>query len=138
MSIFDLEEMELCYAPQFGSAKDPVNMAGFVAGNLLRGDHPQVYVEDIMALPSAQRPMLVDVRSPAEFAHGHIPDAVNIPIDDLRSRLPEIPVNREIAVYCQVGQRGYLATRILCQHGVNARNVAGGFKTYQLWHGTAP
>ena len=134
MTVFDLEEMELAYAPQFGSAKDPINMAGFVAGGLLRGEHPQVDVESVLAAPTDQRPFLVDVRTPQEFSAGKIPGAINIPIDELRDRLGELPRDREIAAYCQVGQRGYLATRILKQTGFNAVNVSGGFKTYQLLH----
>ncbi len=132
MSVYDLEEAELAYAPQFGSAKDPVNMAGFVAAGLLRGEHPQIDVDAILALDPDARPFLLDVRTSEEFAGGHIPGAVNIPIDELRSRLAELPHDREIAAYCQVGQRGYLATRILLQAGFLARNIGGGYKTYQL------
>ncbi len=134
MTVFDLEEMELAYAPQYGSAKDPINMAGFVAGGLLRGDHPQVDVETLFAAPVADRPFLLDVRTPQEFASGHIPGAVNMPIDELRSRLKELPTDRKIASYCQVGQRGYLATRILMQMGYSAVNVSGGYKTYKLFN----
>ena len=134
MTVFDLEETELAYSPQYGSAKDPINMAGFVAGGMLRGEHPQVDVATLLAMPPAQRPFLADVRTPQEYAAGHIPEAVNLPVDELRSRLGEIPKDREIAVYCQVGQRGYLATRILRQSGFSAVNVAGGYKTYQLFH----
>jgi len=134
MSVFDLEEMELAYSPQYGSAKDPINMAGFVAGGLLRGDHPQEDVDAVLATPVGQRPLLLDVRTPPEFAAGHVPDAVNIPVDELRSRQGELPHDREIAVYCQVGQRGYLATRILRQAGFAAVNVSGGYKTYRLLH----
>jgi len=134
MTVFDLEEMELAYAPQYGSAKDPINMAGFVAGGLLRGDHPQVDVEAVLAAPAAEKPFLLDVRTPQEFASGHVPGAVNIPVDDLRSRLGELPRDRTIAAYCQVGQRGYLATRILLQAGFSAANVGGGYKTYKLFH----
>jgi NADPH-dependent 2,4-dienoyl-CoA reductase/sulfur reductase-like enzyme/rhodanese-related sulfurtransferase len=136
MTVFDLEEMELAYSPQYGSAKDPINMAGFVAAGMLRGDHPQIDVE-ALALPE-NRLNLVDVRTPLEFAEGHIPDADNIPIDELRSRLDELPRDREIAVYCQVGQRGYLATRLLRQKGFAAKNLGGGFKTYQLHTPTPP
>lgn len=132
MTVFDLEEMELAYAPQFGSAKDPINMAGFVAGGLLRGEHPQRDVEEVLAPPADQRPFLLDVRTPQEFAGGHLPGAVNIPVDELRSRLGELPRGQEIAAYCQVGQRGYLATRILMQAGFSAANVGGGYKTYRL------
>ncbi len=134
MTVFDLEEMELAYSPQYGSAKDPINMAGFVAAGLLRGDHPQLDVEAVLAVPAGDSPFLVDVRTPQEYAEGHIPGAVNIPVDDLRPRLGEIPRDREIAVYCQVGQRGYLATRILRQAGFKAANVGGGYKTYRLLH----
>jgi rhodanese-related sulfurtransferase len=137
MTVFDLEEMELAYAPQYGSAKDPINMAGFVAGGLLRGDHPQVDVEAVLAAPATERPFLLDVRTPQEFASGHIPGAVNIPVDDLRTRLGELPCDRKIAAYCQVGQRGYLATRILLQAGLSAVNVGGGYKTYKLFQPSA-
>lgn len=133
MTVFDLEEMELAYAPQFGSAKDPVNMAGFVAGGLLRGDHPQVDVESVLAAPADQRPFLLDVRTAQEFAAGAIPGAVNVPIDELRARLAELPRDRQIAAYCQVGQRGYVATRILRQNGFAAANIGGGYKTYRLF-----
>ena len=133
MTVFDLEEMELAYAPQYGSAKDPINMAGFVAGGLLRGDHPQVDVEAVLAAQENQRPFLLDVRTSQEFSAGHIPDAVNIPVDELRSRLDEVPRDREVAAYCQVGQRGYLATRILRQSGFSVANIGGGFKTYKLF-----
>lgn len=134
MTVFDLEEMELAYAPQYGSAKDPINMAGFVASGMLRGDHPQVDVETVLATSEGQRPFLLDVRTPQEFTAGHIPGAVNIEVDQLRSRLDEIPKDREVAVYCQVGQRGYLATRILRQNGFSASNIGGGYKSFKLFH----
>jgi NADPH-dependent 2,4-dienoyl-CoA reductase/sulfur reductase-like enzyme/rhodanese-related sulfurtransferase len=133
MTVFDLEEMELAYAPQYGSAKDPINMAGFVAGGLLRGDHPQIDVDAFLAAAAAEQPFVLDVRSPREFAGGHIPGAVNVPVDDLRARLSELPRARRIAAYCQVGQRGYLATRILLQAGVCAVNIGGGYATYKLF-----
>ncbi|MCE9552984.1 MAG: FAD-dependent oxidoreductase [Planctomycetes bacterium] len=135
MTVYDLEESELAYAPQYGSAKDPVNMAGFVAAGLLRGDHPQLDVEKFLALPDDQRPFLLDVRTSEEYARGYIPGAINIPIDELRGRLRELPRDREVAVYCQVGQRGYLATRVLLQHGFAVANIGGGYKTYQLFQG---
>ncbi len=133
MTVYDLEEMELCYSPQYGSAKDPVNMAGFVAAGLLRGDHPQITFPELRSIPPERFPMLIDVRMPEEFAAGHLPDAVNIPVDELRSRLGEVPRNQEIVVYCQVGQRGYLATRILLQAGCKVRNLTGGYRTYLLF-----
>lgn len=129
-TVFDLEEMELCYAPQFGSAKDPINMAGFVAGGLLRGDHPQTDWETLSEQTDA---LLLDVRTHEEFAAGHVPGAVNIPVDELRARLGELPKDRLILPYCQVGQRGYIATRILLQSGFQASNLSGGYKTYRLY-----
>jgi NADPH-dependent 2,4-dienoyl-CoA reductase/sulfur reductase-like enzyme/rhodanese-related sulfurtransferase len=133
MTVFDLEEMELAYAPQYGSAKDPINMAGFVAAGMLRGEHPQADVDAVLAACAAEQPFLLDVRTPQEFASGHIPDAVNIPVDELRSRLDELPKDRKIAAYCQVGQRGYLATRILLQAGLPVVNLGGGYKTFKLF-----
>jgi rhodanese-related sulfurtransferase len=134
MSVYDLEEMELCYAPQYGSAKDPINMLGFVASGLMRGEHPQFDVEVMLAQDAATLPYVIDVRTAEEFSLGHLPGAVNLPVDELRSRLSELPRNRTIAAYCQVGQRGYLATRILRQSGFETSNVGGGFKTYQMHH----
>jgi NADPH-dependent 2,4-dienoyl-CoA reductase/sulfur reductase-like enzyme/rhodanese-related sulfurtransferase len=119
-TIYDLEEAELCYAPQFGSAKDPVNFAGMVAADVLRGDMP------ISHWDSAETRFLLDVREPAELAVEHVPQAVNIPLAELRARLGEIPRDREIGVICRSGQRAYYATRILLQHGFKARNVSGG------------
>ena len=130
MTAFDLEEVELCYAPQFGSAKDPVNMLGFVAAGLLRGDHPQSDWEAV----GAERAFLLDVRTPPEYAAGHIPGAVNVPVDELRDRLAEVPKGRPVVAYCQVGQRGYLATRVLAQAGYGVSNLGGGYATYRLHH----
>jgi NADPH-dependent 2,4-dienoyl-CoA reductase/sulfur reductase-like enzyme/rhodanese-related sulfurtransferase len=132
MTVFDLEEMELAYAPQYGSAKDPINMAGFVAAGLLRGEHPQLDVPTLLSLPESERPLFLDVRTPQEFARGSIPGAINIPVDELRGRWQELPQDRAIAAYCQVGQRGYLATRLLRQKGLKVSNVGGGYKTYLL------
>lgn len=133
MTVYDLEEVELAYAPQFGSAKDPVNMAGFVAAGMLRGDHPQLDVPALAALDESAR-SLIDVRTPKEFAAGHIPGATNIPVDELRERLGEIPRDREVIAYCQVGMRGYLATRVLKQSGFNVRNLSGGYKSYRMFN----
>jgi NADPH-dependent 2,4-dienoyl-CoA reductase/sulfur reductase-like enzyme/rhodanese-related sulfurtransferase len=130
-TVEDLEEAELCYAPPFGSAKDPVNMAGFVAGGLLRGDHPQMSFSDYLAMEP--KPYLVDVRDVKEYAAGAVPGAVNIPVDELRGRLTELPKEKPIAVYCQVGQRGYIASRILLQHGYDVVNLSGGYRTWLLW-----
>jgi NADPH-dependent 2,4-dienoyl-CoA reductase/sulfur reductase-like enzyme/rhodanese-related sulfurtransferase len=119
-TVFDLEEAELCYAPQFGSAKDPVNFAGMVAADVLRGDMP------LSHWSSAENGFLLDVRDPVELAVENVPGAVNIPIDQLRARLGELPHDREILVFCRSGQRAYYATRILVQNGFEARNLAGG------------
>lgn len=132
MTVYNLEEVELAYAPQYGSAKDPINMAGFVAAGLIRGDHPQLDIDEFLQMPAAERPHLVDVRTSEEFHAGHLPGAVNIPIDELRGRTSELPEHRPIAVYCQVGQRGYMATRILRQCGYEAVNLSGGYRTYLL------
>jgi NADPH-dependent 2,4-dienoyl-CoA reductase/sulfur reductase-like enzyme/rhodanese-related sulfurtransferase len=126
-SVFDLEEAELCYAPQFGAAKDPINMAGMIAGNVLRGD---VSLADWGAWPSTEA-LLVDVRQPEEFAAGHIAGAMNLPLPELRDRLEELPRDREIWLHCGVGQRSYYASRILLQRGFAARNLSGGFTTYK-------
>ena len=137
MTVFDLEEVELAYAPQFGSAKDPVNMAGFVASAVVRGDYPQMHVEDLpdfLHPQSGPAGFLLDVRTPEEFAAGSIPGAVNVPLDGLRAHLPELPASRPIAVTCAVGQRGYLATRLLRHAGFDARNLSGGYRTYQMHH----
>jgi NADPH-dependent 2,4-dienoyl-CoA reductase/sulfur reductase-like enzyme/rhodanese-related sulfurtransferase len=126
-TVFDLEEAELCYAPQFGAAKDPVNMAGMIASNFLRGDLPLARWE---GLPQSTA-LLLDVRDPAEFAAGHVPGALNLPLPQLRARLGELPREREIWLYCGVGQRSYYGLRILLQHGFAARNLPGGLTTYR-------
>ena len=132
MTVCDLEEVELAYAPPYGSAKDPVNMAGFVAAGVLRGDQPVLYAEDV-----GQDDLLLDVRTSAEFAQGHIPGAVNIPVDDLRGKLGELTKDRRIVAYCKVGFRGYLATRILLQYGFDAVNLSGGYTTWHMVQATA-
>ena len=119
-TIYDLEETELCYAPQFGSAKDPVNFAGMIAANVLRGDMPLSHWD------SAKTEFLLDVREPAELAVENVPGALNIPAGQLRARLGELPRDREIHVICRSGQRAHNATRLLLQNGFNARNVSGG------------
>ncbi len=107
MTVFDLQDLELCYAPPFGSAKDPVNYAGFVAANFITGDMPICHVDDVIEPREDQK--LIDVRTPGEVQAGTIPGAVNIPIDELRDRLDEIPKDKELLIFCQVGLRGYLA-----------------------------
>ena len=125
-TVFDLEEAELCYAPQFGAAKDPVNLAGMIAANVLRGDlQPAPWSE--LATTGA---LLVDVREPHEFAAGHLAGAVNLPLSELRRRFGELPRDREIWLYCGVGQRSYYALRFLKQRGFNVRSLFGGYQTY--------
>lgn len=127
MSIFDLEHVELGYAPPYGSAKDPVNMAGFVGSNLLRGRVELIHPDRVSSL--LQDWQIVDVRSPEEFARGHIPSAQNVPLDVLREKVPHLRKESPILVYCWVGYRGYLAYRILVQAGFKAANLDGGFKS---------
>jgi NADPH-dependent 2,4-dienoyl-CoA reductase/sulfur reductase-like enzyme/rhodanese-related sulfurtransferase len=119
-TVFDLEEAELCYAPQFGSAKDPINFAGMVAANILRGDMPVTHWD------SLDGALLLDVREPVELALESVPGAVNIPLGQLRSRLGELPRNREIDIICRSAQRAYYATRILLQNGFKAKAISGG------------
>lgn len=127
MSIFDLEHVELGYAPPYGSAKDPINMAGFVGSNLLRGMVEIVHPEKVSSLlPSWQ---VVDVRSSDEFSQGHLPSARNIPLDELRGNIQHLRPERPVLVYCWVGYRGYLAYRILSQAGFKVANLDGGFKS---------
>lgn len=126
-TVFDLEEAEMCYAPQFGAAKDPVNMAGMVAANVLRGDSPVTHWTEV------NRPeyFVLDVREPSEYDEGHFEGAVNIPLPSLRSRINEVPRDKEIRVYCAAGQRSYYATRILKQKGFPVKNISGGMKSLE-------
>ena len=119
-TIYDLEEADMCYAPPFGSAKDPLNFAGMVAIDVLKDDMPISHWE------SSQGEFLLDVREPMELAVEHAEGVVNIPLGQLRHRLEELPRDREIHVFCRSGQRAYYATRVLLQHGFKARNVSGG------------
>jgi len=125
-TIYDLEEAELCYAPQFGSAKDPVNFAGMPPADVLRGDMPLTHWD------SLDGSFVLDVRNPQETAAEAVQGALNIPLPLLRSRLAELPRDREIAVICRSAVRGYYATRILLQHGFKARNISGGMLARSL------
>ncbi|GJQ25133.1 MAG: pyridine nucleotide-disulfide oxidoreductase [Phycisphaerae bacterium] len=129
MTVYDLEEMELAYAPQFGAAKDPINMAGFIAANVLRGDVATCHVDDA----PKDGAVWLDVRTAAEHAAGAIPGSILVPIDELRDRLGELPNDRPIVTYCAVGQRGYTAARILKQLGFDARNLSGGYRTWSMF-----
>jgi rhodanese-related sulfurtransferase len=129
-TVYDLEEAELCYSPPFGSAKDPINFAGMVASGVLRGDMPLSHWD------STGNGFLLDVGEKAELAVEHVPDAVDIPIGELRARLDELPRNREINVVCRSGQRAYTATRLLLQHGFDARVVSGGMLSHAILSAT--
>lgn len=135
MTVYDLEEMELCYAPPYGSAKDPVNYAGFVAANLLRGHGEHFHANEVSTLKPDQK--LLDVRTLEEVQAGMIPGAVHIPLHELRQKISELSPDREYMVYCQAGLRGYLAYRILKQRGFRASNLDGGYKTYCMFNQTA-
>jgi len=125
-TVHDMAEAELCYAPQFGAAKDPVNVAGMIAQHVLSGESPLAdwfQVHDTNAL-------IVDVREPAEYGAGHVAGAVNIPLHTLRTKHAELPRDRPIWVSCGVGQRAYYGVRFLRQHGFDAYNLSGGYTTY--------
>ena len=119
-TVHDLEEAELCYAPQFGSAKDAVNFAGMVGADVLDGDMPLAHWDGV------KDAFLLDVRQPVELVVGSVPGATNIPLPELRSRLSELPRDREILVICRSAQRAYYATRVLLQNGFEARDLSGG------------
>lgn len=130
-TVTDLTELELAYAPPYSSAKDPVNMAGYTAENVLTGK-TEVFVPRDLEARDPHSTILLDVRTEIEHKNGHIPGSLLIPVDELRSRLHELDPNKEIWVYCQVGLRGYTAARILQQKGFKVRNLTGGYKTYQM------
>ncbi len=130
MTVLDLEELELAYAPPFSSAKDPVNMAGFVASNILKGDMDVAHWHELAALIQSGA-VLLDLRGEEEIrAAGAIPDSIHIPLDKLREELQNLDINKEYIPYCAVGMRGYLAHRILIQNGFNSRNLSGGYRTF--------
>lgn len=130
-TVTDLTELELAYAPPYSSAKDPVNMAGYTAENILTGK-TEVFLPRDLETRDPSSTLLVDVRTEIEHETGHIPDSLLIPVDELRERLHELDPAKEIWIYCQVGLRGYIASRILKQKGFKVRNLSGGYKTYQL------
>jgi len=135
-TVFDLEELELTYAPPYGSAKDPVNMAGFVASNFLRKDMPIWHWHDFISNVN-NGAVLLDVRTKEEFSARSIEGSINIPIEELRNHLDEIPNDKAIYVYCEVGYRSYLALRILLQSGFKeVYELTGGFKIYEMANAT--
>ncbi|MGY3909326.1 FAD-dependent oxidoreductase [Aeromonas piscicola] len=131
LTVFDLQDLELTYAPPFGSAKDVINMAGFVASNHLKGDTLICHAAEVQARHPHQQ--VLDVRNGPELDKlGRIPDALHIPLDELRGRLDELPRDKELLISCQVGLRGHVACRLLSQHGFKVKNLSGGFKTWQM------
>ena len=135
-TINDLIELEHAYAPPYSSAKDPIAIAGYVASNILNGIMPIITWRDISHL-ARETSILIDVRTKSEYEMGTIRGALNIPVDELRERLDEIPKNKDIIIFCQIGLRGYLAHKILTQNGFkNVKNLSGGYKTYSI--ATAP
>ena len=131
MTVYDLEHLELCYAPPYGSAKDPVNLVGFAAANMLRGDHRAITVDELDELNEADYTLL-DIRRPEEVAAGVIEGTLTIPLSELRERMSEIPKDKEVIVYCAIGHRGYIGQRILSQKGFDCRNLIGGYRSYTL------
>lgn len=129
-TIYDLQELELAYAPPFSSAKDPVNMAGYVAENIINGDVKMIHWQELSKL-NAKDVCIIDVRDEEERKAKFIRGSLHIPVNDLRSKLAELPKDKEIIVYCEIGLRGYVAYRILTQHGfTKVRNLCGGWVTY--------
>jgi rhodanese-related sulfurtransferase len=135
-TVFDLEELELTYAPPYSSAKDPVNMAGFVAANFLRNDMPIWQWHDINKIKEING-LLLDVRTSGEHKKRKIEGSTNIPLHELRNRLKELPKDKPIFIYCEVGYRSYLAIRILLQQGFNeVYSLTGGYKIYEMANAT--
>ena len=129
--VTDLANLELCYAPPFGSAKDPVNMAGFVAENVISGKVKQFFWHDVENLPRDGSVTLLDVRTKGETAGGMIDGFVNIPLDSLRDNLHRIPKDKPVYVHCHSGLRSYIACRILTGNGYDCYNLAGGWRLYE-------
>ena len=125
-----LEELDLAYAPPYSSAKDPVNMAGFVIDNLVSGRVRQFFWDEVGDIAKDEGSCLVDVRTPAEYSCGHIEASVNIPVDELRARMSEIPKDRHIRLICHSALRSYIAARMLEQNGYECSHLAGGFRLY--------
>ena len=132
MTVYDLAELELSYAPPYSSAKDPVNMAGYVASNILDGLVKQYHWHDVSSLPKDGSVTLLDVRTSAEYARGHIEGTLHIPVDDLREHLRELDPQKPIYINCQSGLRSYIACRILSGYGFDCYNLSGGWRFYDL------
>ncbi|WP_428775769.1 FAD-dependent oxidoreductase [Vibrio sp.] len=131
MTVEQLQHLELTYAPPYGSAKDVINQAAFVANNIIKGDATAIHYDEVDNLTGDQ--VLLDVRNPGELQNvGYIDGAINIPVDQLRQRMDELPKDKEIVIYCQVGLRGNVAYRQLVNNGFKARNLIGGYRTYKF------
>ena len=130
MKADELKDLDLAYAPPFSSAKDPVNMAGFMIENINKGVVKQYHWDDVEALPRDGSVTLLDTRTEAEYNRGHIDGYINIPVDDLRERINEIDKTRPVYVICQSGLRSYIASRILTQNGFDCYNFSGGYRFY--------
>ncbi|MEN6348904.1 MAG: rhodanese-like domain-containing protein, partial [Syntrophomonas sp.] len=131
LTVFDLQELELAYAPPFSSAKDPVNMIAYAAANIINQDIEVVYWHEVNKRVEGGA-YLIDVRTPDEFEKGMAEGAHNIPVDEIRQHLDEIPLDKDILLYCHVGLRSYIATRILRQNGFKAKNISGGYTLYSF------
>lgn len=132
MTVHDLEELELAYAPPFGSAKDPVNLAGMVAQHIIQGEMRNAQWHEI-SNPNLDNTIFLDVRDTEERENaGFIPGSVHLPLAELRDRSSDLPKNKEIIVYCQTGQRSYFASRFLIQKGFQVRNLSGGYRTWKM------
>ncbi len=129
LTVKDLTRLETAYAPPFSSAKDPVNMAGYVALNVLEGKSEVFHWHDVEKLAD-EGGFFLDVRTKAEYELGTIGNPLNIPVDELRGRLNELPRDKKILIFCQIGLRGYIAERILKANGFDAINLSGGYKVY--------
>jgi len=131
MTAADLAELDLCYAPPYSSAKDPVNMAGFIMENILAGCLQQFHWEKIPAIQQCDDCQLLDVRTAKEYAKNHIDGAQHIPLDSLRERLNELNPDKKLYIYCHSGLRSYVAARILMQKGFCCYSLSGGFRLYE-------
>jgi len=130
LKAYELKDLDLAYAPPYSSAKDPVNMAGFMIDNIVKGILKQFYLEDVESIRKRDNVTLLDTRTVGEYTRGHIDGFINIPVDELRERLEEIPSGKPVYVICQSGLRSYIATRILVGNGFECYNFAGGFRHY--------
>ena len=136
MTAYDLTELELCYAPPYSSAKDPVNMAGFVIENILSDKVKLFHWHDMNNIPRDGSVILLDIRTKIEFDNGKMDGFINIPLDELRNRINELDKSKKLYVTCQVGLRGYVACRILSQNGFDCYNLSGGYRLYKSIYGT--